>query len=285
VINEREEFLAYTEQPVYSTQNKRDTTYMGRFTFDMLLDFEGLSRVLTIVARGYMWQSNEPDIERATGALRAWCSVPDSKKASPKEDWQYQTQFSDLHGEFPELVDEQGAGWFCRHVHCICDFVKANPDVTSKPAQEHCKKLSRGFNDAWRNKVLQFQTPIFSPTTRGAWVLRFDDILADAKEQGRLRDRVIFLSSAVKQIISADTPEDVPTEGVELLVRYYYANKQEDNEWVVLPVTNFDAYFGNTNFSRKWWNRVPDSIIMKQKQCYGVCRYSLRETIKAANEK
>ena len=108
MINERDEFLAYTEQPVYSAANKRDTAYMGRFTFDMLLDFEGLSRVLTIVARGYMWQGEEPDIERAARALRAWCSVPDSKKASPKEDWQYQTQFSDLHGEFPELVDEHG---------------------------------------------------------------------------------------------------------------------------------------------------------------------------------
>ena len=52
MINEREEFLAYTEQPIYSAKNKRDTAYMGRFTFDMLLDFEGLSRVLTIVARG-----------------------------------------------------------------------------------------------------------------------------------------------------------------------------------------------------------------------------------------
>ena len=58
------------------------------------------------------------------------------------------------------------------------------------------KKLSRGFDDAWRNKMLQFQTPIFSPMTRGEWVLRFDDILADAKEQGRLRDRDILLFSA-----------------------------------------------------------------------------------------
>ncbi len=275
MINEREEFLAYTQQPVYSATNKRDTSYMGRFTFDMLLDFEGLSRVLTIIARGYMWQGDEPDIEQAARALRAWCSVPDSKKAVPKEDWQYQTHFADLHGEFPELVDEHGAGWFCRHVHGICDFVKTNPNVTSKPAQEHCQKLSRGFNDAWRNKVLQFQTPIFSPTTRGAWVLRFDDIWADAKEQGKLRDKDILLSSAVKQKISEETPKDVPTEVVELLVKYYLANKQDDSEWVVLPVTNFDAYFGNTNFSRKWWNKVPDSIIVKQKQCYGVCRYGI----------
>ena len=82
MINEREEFLAYTEQPIYSAQNKRDTAYMGRFTFDMLLDFEGLSRVLTIVARGYMWQGEEPDIERAARALRAWCSVPDRRTGS-----------------------------------------------------------------------------------------------------------------------------------------------------------------------------------------------------------
>ena len=98
-------------------------------------------------------------------------------------------------------------------------------------------------------------------------------------------DDKVFLSSAVKQIISADTPEDVPMEVVELLVRYYYVNKQEDNDWVVLPVANFDGYFGNTNFSRKWWNKVPDSIIVKQKQCYGVCLYSLQDTIKTAIER
>lgn len=95
-----------------------------------------------------------------------------------------------------------------------------------------------------------------------------------------MRHRDIFLSSAVKQIISAETPEDVPTEVVELLVKYYKANKQNDSEWVVLPVTNFDPYFGNTNFSRKWCTKVPDSIIVKQKQCYGVCRYGVSEVVK-----
>ena len=109
---------------------------MGRFTFDMLLDFEGLSRVLTVVARGYMWESEEPDVEQSSRALRAWCSVPDSKKASPKEDWRYRSEFSDLHREFPELVDEQETGWLCRHVLSICDFVKVNPDVTNKPPSQ-----------------------------------------------------------------------------------------------------------------------------------------------------
>ena len=73
------------------------------------------------------------------------------------------------------------------------------------------KKLSRGFDDAWRNKMLQFQTPIFSPMTRGEWVLRFDDILADAKEQGRLRDRDILLF--------AETPERRSYGGGEMIIR------------------------------------------------------------------
>ena len=69
---------------------------------------------------------------------------------------------------------------------------------------------------------------------------------------------------------------DIPTEVVELLIKYDHDNKQDDSEWVVPPVTHFEAYFDNTNFSRKWWNKVPDSIIVKQKQCYGVCGYGIR---------
>ena len=80
------------------------------------------------------------------------------------------------------MVDENGGGWFYRHVHGVCDFVRTHPAVTSKRAQDNCEKLRRGFDDAWRKKVLQLQTPIFSPATRGAWVLRFDDVLADARE-------------------------------------------------------------------------------------------------------
>ena len=101
MINERDEFLAYTEQPVYSAANKRDTAYMGRFTFDMLLDFEGLSRVLTIVARGYMWCGEEPDIERAARALRAWCSVPDSKKPARRRTGSIRLNFPIYTGNFP----------------------------------------------------------------------------------------------------------------------------------------------------------------------------------------
>ena len=79
----------------------------------------------------------------------------------------------------------------------------------------------------------------------------------------------------ILQRISTETPEGVPAEVVELLISYYAANKPEDSDWVVLSVTNVDAYFGSTNFNRKWWNKVPESIIVKQKQSFGVCRYMI----------
>lgn len=104
-------------------------------------------------------------------------------------------------------------------------------------------------------------------------MLRFDDVLADALELGWLRQQDFYLSDETLHRISTGTPEGIPVEVVELLVRYYATNKPEDSDWVVLPVTNVDAYFGNTNFSRKWWNKVPESIIVRQKQSFGVCRY------------
>lgn len=277
MLNEFDEFRAYTKHPIYASTGKRDTSYLGRFTFDMLLDFEGLARVLTIIARGTMWQTDEPDIDRARRALYAWCSVPDSKKTSHCEDWQYRTDFRDLHNDFPELVDENGGGWFYRHVHCICDFVKANPTLTSKMAQDNCVKL-KGFDAAWRNKVKQFQTPIFSPETKGAWVLRFDDILADALELGALRDNSIYFSAEIQKCIADVTPDSIPPEVVEMLIAYYIVNKPEDSDWVVLPVTNFDAYFGNTNFSRKWWNKIPENVIVRQQQSFGVCKYYIAKS-------
>ena len=93
MIDERAEFAAYTGAVVYDATNKQDSAYLGRFTFDTLLRGEGLQRILTIVARGYLWQTEKPDMERARDALRAWCSIPDSKKAKPKEAWQYETDF------------------------------------------------------------------------------------------------------------------------------------------------------------------------------------------------
>ena len=83
MLNELEEFRAYTEPPIYKADSKRDTTYMGRFTMDMILDFTGLARVLTILARGYLFADADENpgdkIDYARRVLCAWCSVPDKK--------------------------------------------------------------------------------------------------------------------------------------------------------------------------------------------------------------
>lgn len=284
MLNELEEFRAYTEPPFYKADGKRDTTYMGRFTMGMILDFNGLARVLTVLARGYLFADADENpgdkIDYARRVLCAWCSVPDKKKAGPKEDWKFQSDFSELHGEFPELVDEDGAGWFCRHVHNISQFMKNNPNTVSKTAYGKADIIDKEFDAAWRRKVVQFQVPIFSQSTSGAWVLRFDDVLADALELGPLRNNSIDLPNDILNRVEALRPEKVPAEVIRILLAYYIANKPEDSEWVVLPVTNLDAYFGSTMFSRKWLPAIPESIIVRERERMGVARFAPGSSIK-----
>ena len=52
MINEWEEFCAYTGTVSYTASRKSDTTWLGRFTFATILEFEGMARILTILARG-----------------------------------------------------------------------------------------------------------------------------------------------------------------------------------------------------------------------------------------
>ena len=59
MTNEWVEFKAYTDQPTYTAVRKTDTTYLGRFTFDMITDFSGFGRILTIIARGYLFHDKD----------------------------------------------------------------------------------------------------------------------------------------------------------------------------------------------------------------------------------
>ena len=269
-----EEFKAYTQFPKYSANGKRDMSSLGRFTFDMLIKQIGLHGVLTTIARGYMFESETPDIDRAKGALQAWCSLPTEKK----DNWKANTNFKDLHPKYPELVDEEGCGWVYRHVHNICDFVKNNPGSVSKTTVSKCELLRKGFDKEWEKKVIQFQVPIFSTTTIGSWILRFDDILADALELGKLQNKDFPLSDSISEYIKTHVaPSAQPA--AELLVKFYIANKPLDNDKVVLPVTNFDACFGNGTFSKKWLPKEFDDIITRDPQSNGVSRYTLNENL------
>ena len=275
MLNEIEVFKAYTQFPKYCANGKRDMSFLGRFTFDMLIKQIGLHRVLTILARGYMFETDMPDIDRARCAVQAWCSLPTEKK----DDWKANTNSSDLHDSFPELVDSNGCGWFYRHVHNICDFVRNNPDHFSKTTISKCDILRKGFDKEWGKKVIQFQVPIFSPSTKGSWILRFDDILADALELGKLKNNDFSLSDGIKEYIEKNVLTASARPAAELLVKYYIANKPYDTDKVILPVTNFDAYFGNGNFSKKWLPKELDSVIIRDPQSNGVSRYSLHKKL------
>ena len=273
MLNEIEEFEAYTRKIKYKADNKFDTSYLGRFTYDMLLKFNGLTRVLTIIARGYMYQNGNADINRARNALCAWCSVPTRKNAQPKKTGQSETDYRVLHTDFPELVDDKGSGWFYRHVRNVEKFVLKNSDNVSKAAVQSCEALKKGFQTEWRKKLMQYQVPLFSVNTKGAWIVRFDDILADALEQGELQNKDYELSQEMTDMLSKTTPKGVTDTVLPTLVKYYFVNKQEDSDWVVLPVTNFDAYFGTTAFGRKWLKLLPENIIERSETSYGVSRY------------
>jgi len=95
---------------------------------------------------------------------------------------------------------------------------------------------------------------IFALNTKGAWVLRFDNIIADALELGALRNTEIAFTPEESKLFKAATPKGVPNVVIPTLVAYYRANKPDESAWVVLPVSNFDAYFGTTGLSKKWLN-------------------------------
>lgn len=284
MVNEWSEFLQYTGPVTYAAIGKRDTSFLGRFTWDTLLDFEGLARVLTVLARGFLF--HHPDgslaydprsrIEYARRALCAWCSVPDIPGTVPKKDWQFQTDFNDLHDKFPELVDENG-GWFWRHVHRVADFVKDNPELVSSAALDKARKIKQGFDGAWRNKVRQFQVSLYSPSTKGQWIIRFDTALADGLELGPLRMTGVTVPEELEKRIKAVLPKGLPPEMVCELIAYYAASKPEDSDWVVLPVASFDAYFGTTSFGRKYLRLIPGEIVERPDSGFGVCRYRVRE--------
>ena len=277
MLNEIEEFRAYTQQPIYSSTGKRDTSYMGRFTFRTFTEFEGLGRILTIVARGYLFNEGGNPYERieyARNALCAWCSIPEGTKKAPEGRPNPKVNFSDLASAFPELVDEDGCGWLYRHVQGIIQFVKENPTVTSKSAADNCAILKEGFTREWKKKVRQMQVSAFALNTKGAWILRFDDILADALELGPLQNFDISLPLETLALLAENTPPGVPDDLLPMLAKYYLAHLREGEEWVVLPISAVDAYYGNNSFSKKWKPLLPKNVV-EFKNSYGICKYKI----------
>lgn len=217
MTNEWLEFKAYTEKPKYSAVNKHDLSYLGRFSFKTVTDFEGFGRILTVLARGYIFHdknggllADDPyaRVEYARSALFAWCSIPDKNESAPF------VNFGGLADRFPELVNSKGEGWYYRHIQNVIRFVKKHPDAVSATAKNTVAGISKGFKAEWKKKVRQLQVPIFALNTKAAWALRFDDILADALELGTLRTEEYVLPQPKYDALKSLDLNTVPLEVV-----------------------------------------------------------------------
>lgn len=284
ITNEWTEFLAYTNEPTYAVKNKKDNGFLGRFTMDMIMENYGLARILTILARGYLFHN--PDGTRKDGdpyehidfarrTLCEWCSIPDKKNATPRAEWQFKTDFRELHDEFPELVDENGCGWYIRHLRGIVDFINSNRDKVGKSTIKIADNIEK-LEDAWRKKVIQYQIPLFSEGTKGDLILRFDDVIADALEFGALRCEPISLTEEQGQWLAEVTPKSVPLNVTRTLLEYYIANKPTDSDWCVLPITNIEAYLGSSALNRMYLKQLIGTVIERKDGRTDACMFRIK---------
>lgn len=273
MIDERKEFQCYTEFPVYETAKTKDTAFLNRISLQMLKKGAGFLRVLTIVARGYLYKDEIPDVEYARRALCAWCSIP----ADKEEEWQFDTNFAELHTEFPELVDEQGNGWLVRHVNNIAAFVESSPEQVTKTVQKNVKQIMKTFAEDWKKKVIQLQIPLFTESTKNEWLTLFDDVLADALVLGPLRSFRADVSEEDAAYIQSVLPKGMLLSEAIEVIAYYKINKLEGTGWTLYPSIHFEAYFGNTNFTHKYQAAFFKTFGRKTEEHCGVARYCIFE--------
>lgn len=156
------------------------------------------------------------------------------KSKTDRKEWQFTSDFRDLHERYPELVGEDGNGGYARHIHNAAEFIENNTDIVGKDTLKLADKID-GFDLAWRKKVIQYQVPLFSKNTHGEFILRFDDAIANALELGPLRTDKYRLTNEQKQWVDDTIGSVVPKNVTYTLLKYYFANKTEDSDWVILP--------------------------------------------------
>lgn len=157
------------------------------------------------------------------------------------------------------------------------NFVKNNPDKFTTKDIEKYTLMDRNFDNAWRKKVTQMQYGTYDLNTKGAWILRFDDILSSALELGELKNKDFELTEETKLKIADFTKSPSTAYALETLIKYYHANRQDDTDWVVLPVANFDSFFGSTSFSKKRLTELVKVGAIERENRYNVSRFRVNE--------
>lgn len=278
MLNEIQEFQAYTQPHTCSSAGSRDTGYLGRFTLEAIRDFLGFERIFTILARGYLFQDNRDPYSQTNhtrNALCAWCSIPDNK---PEQDtWKFTTCFPELHDTFPELADAYGNGWYIRHIHGIVSYAKQHPQMVKSNVKKYLADRIGDYENAWRNKVRQYQIPIFLESTDAIWQIRFDDVIANALTLGPLREMEVEVTEEQKEKLLPFVKGKVKLEHLTTLIAYYAANKPEDSDWVVLPASSFNNYFGSTVFTKQVLKDITDTVILRSDTSYGSGRFKVKE--------
>ena len=133
------------------------------------------------------------------------------------------------------------------------------------------------YENAWRDKVRQYQIPIFLESTDAIWQIRFDDVIANALTLGPLRDMEVEVTEEQKEKLLPFVKGKVKLEHLTTLVAYYKANKPEDSDWVVLPASSFNNFFGSTVFSKQVLKDITDTVILRTSTSYGSGRFRVKE--------
>ena len=278
MTNEWLEFKAYTDSPVFLAENKQSTAFIGRFTVRMIKQNKGFSRIFTILARGYLFhnadgtlRTDDPyeRIEKAREFLCAWCSLP--YETVSNKSLAFHTSFPELHSKFPNIIDQNGAGWYYRYLHSLSDYIKKNKeDVTKKL---HCfaeKKTLKTIESTWANKLIQYQYSVYNDRSSADFPLLFDTAIADALVLGPLRTEAVVLPDEILQKIKAYGVNAKTERLMITLAEYYIANKEPDSDWVIIPRTNISAYLGSATYMEAYESKIPDEFMEKKPEMGGV---------------
>ena len=278
MTNEWLEFKAYTDTPVFNADSKQSTAFIGRFTVRMIKQNKGFNRIFTILARGYLFHNTDGTIrtddpytrtEEARRFLCAWCSLP--YETVTNKVLKFHTSFPELHSEFPNIVDENGAGWYYRYLHSLSAYIKKNKNNVTKKL--HCfaeKKTLKAIESTWANKVIQFQYSIYNDRSSADFPLLFDTAIADALVLGPLRTEAFVLPDETLQKIKSYGVNAKTERLMITLAEYYIANKEPDSDWVIIPKTNISAYLGSATYMESYEDKIPDEFMEKKPEMGGV---------------
>ena len=158
-------------------------------------------------------------------------------------------------------MEENGSGWFHRHVHRVVAFVQENMEKVSSNARKKCIAIEKGFDQAWRGKVIQMQIPLFALTTKGQWGLRFDSFLAQALELWPLHsEEPVIPPALVEQFYTGSLLPCQQAGGFRLggasagqlrrILRHYQLRAQVSKQ-------------------------IPETLLERSETGFGLCRYRL----------